>query len=98
MTDKPVRGAFLLTLEMAEKLYSVPVEQREALLAQMVKDHNAQFLGVTDKTEPELAIDCIKAGIRAKSYVSKKSLTKLNESDKIVIEKQEELLQKKPPA
>ncbi len=91
MSPKPVRGAFLLTLEMAEKLYRAPVEQREALLAEMVKEHQAQFLGVTDKTEPELATEFIKAGIRAKSYVQKKPLTKNSKSDNIITEKDKQM-------
>lgn len=64
-----MRQAFLLTLEMAERLYSVPVSEREALLLQMVKDHEAQYIGSTDKSNPELATELIKSGIRAKSYV-----------------------------
>lgn len=78
---KPMRGAFLLTLDMAEKLFSVPVEQREALLVQMAKDHEAEFLGVTDKAAPEIATDLIKAGIKAKSFVKGKALTESPKSD-----------------
>ncbi len=62
------RGLFLITLEIMEQIYSVPVEQREALLLKLAKEHKAEFLGSTDKTAPELATELIKKGVRAKSY------------------------------
>lgn len=66
-----------MNLEMAEKLFSVPVEERDALLIQMAKEQKAEFLGNTDLTGPELATDLIKQGVKARSYTSgKKGLDK----------------------
>lgn len=61
-------GLVLVTLDMVEQLYSLPVEEREAALAKMVKERKAQYLGHTDKTAPELAVDLIKHGVKTKSY------------------------------
>ena len=87
---KPRRGMFLMTAEIAEKIFSVPVEEREALLAKLVIEQQAEFIGTTEKDAPELATDLIRAGYRAKSYVKGKGkkeapvpLTKPPKSDKL---------------
>lgn len=85
------RGLFLTNLEVAEQIFSVPVEQREALLLKLTAQKKAEYLGHTTKTGPELAIDCIKQGVNAKSFCNNKTpLTVTKKSDKL-------LVKKKPP-
>ncbi len=89
-----MRGLFLVNLEIMEKVFSVPVEEREALLLKLTTEHQATYLGHTDKTAPELATECLKAGIKAKSYVSGRNKKK----DLTITEKSDKLLEtKKPP-
>ncbi len=60
-----------------EALFSLPVEKRMEWLLQQAEKKRVLHLGTTDKTAPELATECIKKGIKAKSYVApKKTLTK----------------------
>ena len=71
------RALFLVDLDILEKVYSVPVNEREALLIALLKEKGRleeAYLGHTDKTGPELATELIKKGIKAKSYV--KPITK----------------------
>lgn len=72
MTDnapKPQRGLFLaLDLDILEQIYSVPVDQREALLIKLTQEKKAEFIGTTDLTGPEIATELIKKGVKAKSY------------------------------
>lgn len=65
------RGLFLMTLDIAEQVFSVPIAEREALLLKLLEEKKAQFIGTTDKTAPELATDLIKSGVKARSYVTK---------------------------
>jgi hypothetical protein len=50
-----------------EQLFSIPVEDR----LQWLIDHadRVECIGKTDKSAPELAVEFIKKGIKAKSYV-----------------------------
>ncbi len=88
------RGLFLTSLEMAEKIFSVPIEEREALLRQMAQDNKAEYIGHTDKSGPELATELIKKGVKAQSFGhaanNKKPLTITSSPDKL-------LETKKPP-
>lgn len=54
--------------DIIEAIYALPLDQREAFLAKRVEEKKAVFLGVTDKTIPELAIEAIKKGFNAKSF------------------------------
>lgn len=69
-TEKEIQGAFLITLDIMEQVYSVPVEQRMSLLLKLTKEKKAKFLGTTDKTAPELATEFIKKGVKAQSFVA----------------------------
>lgn len=71
-------GLFLVTLEIMEQVYSVPVSQREALLIKLMKEKKAEYLGHTDKTGPEIAIELIKKGVKAKAlgFKAKKAVDK----------------------
>lgn len=86
------RGAFLVTLDLAEKLFSLPVSEREAYLVKMAQEKQATFLGVTDKTPPELATEFIKKGIKAQSFITgadkKKDLTITKRADRLLEEKE----------
>ncbi len=81
---KKNRGLFLTNLDIAEQIFSVPVEEREALLLKLTAQNKAEFLGSTDKTGPELATELIKKGVRAKSY-NKPPITvkKLDNNNKV---------------
>ena len=54
-----------------EAVFSVPVPEREALLMKLLKDPAKAFLGTTDKTAPELAVEFIKKGVNARSYAKR---------------------------
>lgn len=58
--------------QILEAIFSVPVNEREALLVKLLKDPSKAYLGTTDKSGPELAIEMIKKGVRAKSYGNEK--------------------------
>lgn len=69
--DNNLRHLWLVDLEILEKVYSVPVNEREALLVKLLQERGllqSNYLGHTTKTAPEIATECIKKGIRAKSY------------------------------
>ncbi len=71
-TNKNSRGMFMMNLEIAEQLFSVPVEEREALLLKLFKENKTEYLGSTDKSTPELATELIKKGINAQSFITGK--------------------------
>lgn len=82
MKPKQTRNVFLLPgnedkWKILEEAFNLPPEEREAYLINKLKEKKVEYLGYTDKTAPELATDCIKKGIRAKSFVKG---TKSNES------------------
>lgn len=55
--------------ELLEAVFKLPPEQREEFLLKALKDKKAVYLGSTTKSAPELASECIKRGIKAKSYI-----------------------------
>lgn len=59
-----------------EDLFSVPPAERTAILKRILKDKEHAYLGQTDKTAPELAVDLIKKGVKAKSYGGTKNATR----------------------
>lgn len=79
-----INNVWLVTLEIMEQVYSVPIDEREALLSKLVAEGKGTHLGTTNKTAPELATDMIKQGVKARSYVApKKDLTKRHKSDNL---------------
>ncbi len=72
MKNKPLKGLFMFQNQWdeLEKLFSLPVDERQAYLSKLHKQKKTEFLGVTDKTAPELSVEFIKKGVRAKSYVA----------------------------
>lgn len=74
INEKVVKSAFLLSLDTLEEFYTrclaakaVTEAQKTDILVQLMKEKKAEYIGDTDKTGPELAIELIKKGVKAKS-------------------------------
>ena len=70
---KPKFGVFFLSSEdqwnIIEEAFSLPVEERAAFMIKKAAEKKALYLGCTDKSITDLATECIKKGIKAKSYI-----------------------------
>lgn len=71
--------AFLMNLDTLEEFYircgqrkAVTLDERNAVLLELMSECKIKYLGHTEKTCPELATEMIKNGVRAKSYVKGK--------------------------
>ncbi len=58
---------------LIEEAFKLPVEERSAFLIKKMKEGKASCLGSTEKSAPELATECIKKGLKVKSYGNPKS-------------------------
>lgn len=52
-----------------EAMFKLPPEERTAFLFKMAKEKKVEFLGLTEKSVPELATEMIKQGVVPKTYV-----------------------------